>query len=307
VTKLRQVNHFLLLSVQILKNSKAELFLPLSDFLFIINHMNILGKIELPPREINPERYHEFLLSEMENISKEVNGEFGNFLNKNAVIEMDGFSEEEIGNDKKNIRQKEEVWASEQYKDLETWKRDKSRHTSNIAEMAVTLAFHRSLKDRFIVARASEYDDYEHGCDNVIIDKETGAIVCGFDEVVDYAYREEAENKKVKKIRNNLEKGGTEIKYGATVTNGELQRKSFKNIPTFYLSISRKDLDKLLLSLQKNEGNSEISSNILNQLVDSLENQYSDFSNLNLNSKLRDNLTKFSESLSLIKELIKTK
>lgn len=268
--------------------------------------MNIIGKIELPPREINPERYHGFLLSEMSNLSREVNDSFEGFLNNEAVIEMAGFPESEISNDKKNIKQKEEVWASEQHKDLETWKRDKNRHTSNIAEMAVTLVLHRFLKDRFIVARASAHDDYEHGCDNVIIDKETGAIVCGFDEVVDYAYRAEADNKKLKKIKNNLEHGGTEIKYGATVVDGELQRKSFKNIPTFYLSLSRKDLDKLLLSLQKNENKSEVSAQVLTQLIDSLEEQYTNFADLNLNNNLKDNFIKFSESLSLIKNLIKS-
>ncbi len=268
--------------------------------------MNIIGKIELPPREIkiNVERYHDFLLGEMSSIKNEVNGKFGDFLDDEANIKIFSLDNNDAENDKQKLRQKEEVWANEQHKDLATWQRDKERNPANIAEMAITLVLHRFLKDRFIVARASKYDDYEHGVDNVIIDKETGVIICGFDEVIDFDYRTE-ENKKVKKVKNSLEHGGTEIKYGATVIDGELQRKSFRNIPTFYLSLFKKDLDKLLLSLQNNQGKSEESMQIINKLVESLEEQHRDFSTLNLsNNNLKNNFDKFSDSLSVIKNLI---
>lgn len=268
--------------------------------------MNIIGKIELPNREvkINPERYQDFLSSKMLEIQQEVNGAYGKFLNRDAVIEMAGVPE--VIEDKKQIKEQEETWANEQYKDLETWRADKNRNVSNIAEMAVTLALHRFLKDRFIVARASKYDDYNHGVDNVIIDKETGAIICGFDEVVALDAEHDGGQKKFKKIKNNLEHGGTEIKYGATVVDNKLQRQSFKNIPTFFISLSKKDLDTLLLALQKDQGRSESVAIILSQLVESLEEQYAAFSDLNLNNNLKNNFAKFSDSLSLIKSLVKS-
>ncbi|MFZ2310048.1 MAG: hypothetical protein WAW11_00700 [Patescibacteria group bacterium] len=266
--------------------------------------MNIIGKIELPPREvrINPERYHDFLLSKMTEIQQEVNGSYGKILNGEAIIKMEGTSD--AATDKELVEQQEEAWANEQYKDLETWRADRSKNASNIAEMAVTLVLHKFLKDNFIVARASKYDDYNHGVDNVIIDKKTGSVICGFDEVIGLDESRDGSEKKMKKVKNSLERGGTAIKYGATVIDDKIVRQSFKNIPTFYLSLSKQELGQLLVDLQKNEDHSEVTTRIFSQLTNSLEEQYLVFKELNISNNVRENLEKFAESLSAIKQLI---
>jgi hypothetical protein len=267
--------------------------------------MNIIGRIELPNREvrINPERYHDFLLSKMTEIQQEVNGSYGKILNGEAAIKMEGAPDS--ATDKELINQQEETWANEQYKDLETWRADRNKNTSNITEMAITLVLHKFLKDNFIVARASKYDDYNYGVDNVIIDKNTGSIICGFDEVIGLDETRDGSEKKMKKVKNKLERGGTAIKYGATIVDGKIVRQSFKNIPTFYLSLSKQDLGQLLVDLQKNDDTSEVATRIFGQLISSLEEQYSVFKDLNISNNVRNNLEKFAESLSAIKQLIK--
>lgn len=266
--------------------------------------MNIIGKIELPSREvrINPERYHDFLLSKMTEIQQEVNGYYGEILNKEAAIEMTGTPDDEYN--KELVEQQEVTWANEQYKDLETWRADKSKNTSNITEMAITLVLHKFLKENFIVARASKHDDYNYGIDNVIIDKNTGSIICGFDEVIGLDEIHDGSEKKMKKVQNKLEHGGTAIKYGATVIDGKLVKQSFKNIPTFYLALSKLELGQLLVDLQKNDDNSEVAAKIFGQLINSLEEQYLVFKDLNISNNVRNNLEKFAESLSSIKQLI---
>ena len=265
--------------------------------------MNIIGKIELPPREvrINLERYRDFLLSKMTEIQQEVNGQYGQILDREAVIEMAGNPDVII--DKERLKQQEETWANEQYKDLETWQADRSKNASNIAEMTITLILHKFLKDNFIVARASKYDDYNHGVDNVIIDKNTGSVICGFDEVIGLDQERDGGEKKMKKVKNSLERGGTEIKYGATVVDGKIVRQSFRNIPTFYLAISKPELNEVLVDLQKNDNMSEATTRIFGQLISSLEEQYEVFKNLDINNKVRNNLEKFASSLDSIKQL----
>lgn len=266
--------------------------------------MNIIGKIELPPREIriNLERYRDFLLAQMTEIQQEVNGLYGKILNREAIIEMAGTPD--VIYDKEIIKQQEETWAAEQYKDLETWRADRTKNDSNIAEMAVTLILHKFLHDNFIIARASKYDDYNHGVDNVIIDKLTGSVICGFDEVIGLDEERDGSEKKMKKVKNNLEHGGTAIKYGATVVDGKIVRQSFKNIPTFYLALSKPELNQLLMDLQKNDDKSEVATRIFEKLIESLEQQYAVFKELDISNNVRNNLEKFADSLSTIKQLI---
>ncbi len=50
-----------------------------------------------------------------------------------------------------------------------------------------------------------------------------------------------------------MESGGSRIKYGATIREGELVRKELKNIPTFYVSISKEELNQILLAIRENK------------------------------------------------------
>ena len=171
--------------------------------------------------------------------------------------------------------------------------------------MAVTVLLDKAIGSRFVVVRASNYDDYRNGVDNVIVDKETGAVICGFDEVIGHEGDDGAE-KKSDKIKKIMARGGASLKYGLGFNQeNELGVKSLNNLPAFYLSLSKQELQSLLVSLDKDKDDlSESEQSIMNKFVDSLENQREDLLPESVNSALQDNLNRFQESLMEMKRLI---
>lgn len=262
-----------------------------------MQEFKILGHIDLPERKIRPEEYRELLKGKMTEISHEVNEQFGcDFLDENGSILM--AESDTLEEDKKTVSDLEENWAREQHKTVLEWRWARDKNTATITEMAITLVFHRMLKDRFIVARAATIDDYENGADNVLIDKETGAVVCGFDEVYD------GEGNKDEKTKEALSDGGTSLKYGATIIDGQIVRKKLNSIPTFYISLTKTDLDKLLKDLKSSNEPTETEKNIVLQMITSLEKQYSEAKEIANGLKLLKNLDSFAESLEIIKNQI---
>jgi hypothetical protein len=186
---------------------------------------------------------------------------------------------------------------------VEEWRQTKDKNPATITEMAVTTTLHRLLGNRFIVARASAYDDYKHGIDNVLIDKETGAVVCGFDEVLGFE-GDDGGNVKSKKTQEVLSDGGSSLKYGATISDGEIIRKELNSIPTFYLSLSKEELSTLLKDIKSSSEPTENEKALVIKMIASLENQYEDAQKIANGLKLIKNLDKFAESLSVIQEQI---
>lgn len=267
-----------------------------------MQEFKIIGHIELPEKKIKPESYRGFLEDKMLEIGNEVNEEFSyNLIDHQGSIKMADTETSE--SDKKAVIDLETKWAAEQHKTLAEWRYSKDKNPSNITEMAVTLVLHRLLKNRFIVARASAYDDYHYGVDNVLIDKETGAVVCGFDEVLGYEGDDGAEIKdaKTKKI---LARGGTSLKYGATIEAGQIKRQELKNIPTFFLSLSKAELDILLKDLQSSNQPTNNEKNLALKMLTSLDKQYSEAKEIAVHETLQANLDKFAGSLEVIKQQI---
>lgn len=263
-----------------------------------MQEFKIIGHIDLPEKKIRPEEYRWFLEKKMKDISREVNQEFAcKFLDEEGSIVVTDSSDKKIVNDM------EMNWATLQHKTVEEWHQAKDKNPSTITEMAVTASLHRLLGNRFIVARASAYDDYKHGVDNVLIDKETGATVCGFDEVLGHEGNDggEVKNKKMQKV---LADGGSSLKYGATIEDGKIIRKELNSIPTFYLSLSKEDLDHLLKDIKTSNKPTENEKNIVLQMITSLEKQYEDAQKIANGLKLIKNLDKFADSLNVIKEQI---
>jgi hypothetical protein len=50
-------------------------------------------------------------------------------------------------------------------------------------EVLKTIVFYKFLNEKFIIVRTSSYDDVQNHVDNLIVEKETGNIVCAFYEV----------------------------------------------------------------------------------------------------------------------------
>ena len=108
---------------------------------------------------------------------------------------------------------------------------EKEKSRSNQAEMAITALLHRFLSERFLVVRASTFDDYKHGTDNVILDTETGAVVCAFDEVLRNDSDQKQSPAKIEKIKKKAFLGGTEVKYGFSLRDGKLNRERIREKP----------------------------------------------------------------------------
>lgn len=267
-----------------------------------MQEFKIVGHINLPEKRLKPEEYRSFLEAEMKKIQTGINEEYQcDILDEENKISMEGMAGAEA--DKKFVADREEAWSDQDRKTVEEWQRSKSRNPSTIAEMAITAILHKILGNRFIVARASTFDDYRHHVDNVLIDKETGAVVCGFDEVLGFTGDDGGE-KKDKKIKENLSRGGTSLKYGATIVNGQIERKSLENIPTFFLSLSKEDLSKLLVDLKANQAPTINEKQIVLKMVSSLENQSKEAEKISVNYNLKHNLDNFSTSLQIIKDQI---
>jgi hypothetical protein len=294
----------------------------------------IVGKIDLDILEkdkkerINFEKMSIFLKKGMNLLSKEVNekyAEYGPVLEEDGSIKMEG---KDSNYHKELIMIKESAWAKEEKKSIKEWKEKKDKDPAVIAEMMITLLLHNKLKDRFLVSRSSIFDDYENGVDYVLMDKETGAVVCGLDQVLGIG-KDSGSFKKKDKIENILLRGGARLEYGLTLADdfekdNDLIRKKIKNIPAFFLGVSKNDLDKMLASLQKegidgdfsedvfdkNEDFKNFSQSILKNIIDSLGEQYIKNKKM-LEEKTGDdrkkveellkNFDKFKESLDKIK------
>lgn len=277
--------------------------------------LTILGKINLDdsskydgrPKAPRPEKYLPELKANLLSMAARLSGEHGNFFNAEGQITIDG---PEADFDNKQVENKELEFAVDCHKSREAWRADCDKNPAHITELALTLLFDKILRDDFIIVRASAYDDYENGADNLIIDKKTGAVICGVDDVIRYEgdnknRNEETgktEEKKDEKIRRKMASGGATIKYGATFVDGRLERKCLEHIPLFYFSLDKKDLDQLLLDMAARHKDVSVKEReVFSKLSHSLADQSTKFSNdRRLNPDLRDNLKKFGPSLEKI-------
>ncbi|MFH1667504.1 MAG: hypothetical protein ABH884_00565 [Candidatus Komeilibacteria bacterium] len=189
---------------------------------------------------------------------------------------------------------------------LDHYHQQKREGHGNLLEMVITSILYKVLHDQFIVVRASQYDDYANGVDNVIVNKETGDVVCAFDEVRDDEAGERFEEK-VDKVRDIAKKGGTEIKYGLTIdqqSSPELVKKQIDNIPVFYLAVDRDHLLELLEKMDYSKTSiSEIEKSVYDNLIVSLEQQIALLLDENLPENIQNNIQSFQESLETMRRL----
>lgn len=216
------------------------------------------------------ESYLPFLKETLSKIAEKKNLDFPGFLDNDNRISIEGNDSE---SDKKLVSVQKEAFRIDAGKTLEDWQKDTEKNASNLTEMALTVLLQKYLGADFIIARSSEYDDYNNGVDQVIIYKPTGEVVCGFDEVIGKNGNDGGEKKK-EKLENIMARGGARIKYGAKLENGHLVRAEIKNVPAFFIGINKIELGRLLESLKSNpEKNGEVEKEIFSKLLASLENQ----------------------------------
>lgn len=178
---------------------------------------------------------------------------------------------------------------------------------SNQAEMVITGLMHKVLKERFLIVRSSIFDDYKHGIDNLILDKETGTVICAFDEVLENQGDKDRTSVKIEKIKKKALIGGTEAKYGISLKNGKIIRDYVRNIPVFYLTLESKDLPELTNDLYfNNQGNlSAAEKKLFSHLVVSIKEQKKMLEALNLPTIMRKKLESFESSLAILENYTK--
>jgi len=263
--------------------------------------LNILGKIDLPKIDPRPEEFRELLEGKMRGIKQEVNEFYEyEFLDDAAKVKMEGA---DLEADNKFVAERERTWAGEHHQSVDEWRKGRDKNPATITEMAVTLILHKWLGEDFVIARACSYDDYKYGVDNVLIDKKTGVAVCGFDEVLGFTGDDGGE-KKDKKIKDAILNGGSSLKYGATIEDAKLKRRDLRSMPTFCLSLSKKELINLLVDLKSSNTKTENEKNVILKLVASLGNQNEEAKKIASNNFLKKNLEKFAGSLEIIKNII---
>lgn len=250
----------------------------------------------------SPESYLPELKTRLEALAQRLNDEYGDLLEADGRMKMVGAEESD---DQALIAAKEAGFAADAHKTTEAMALDREKNPANIAEIAVTLLFDKVLRDEFVVMRASVYDDYENGADQLIIDKRTGAIICGLDDAVLGSFDKNQEVKK-KKIDAKMKHGGAGIKYGATVNEGKLVRKNLKNIPIFYFNLDKAELGSFLKSLTSGEAElSAAEKSVYAGLVASLSAQAEQYaSDQALYFELQNNLRNFLPSLEKMKAKI---
>lgn len=257
------------------------------------------SKIDLPEQRAEKRRLdHEALLLKLRSLlarQADIYNQMAGYdwLDEEAVIKF--FDHPDREKDEELVLIQEEQWAKESGKSREKWLEDRKKNPANLTEIAFTLMLQRLLPDRFIVVRSSVYDDYNHGHDQLILDKETGEVVCGIDEVIDRNYYD-GPSKKKNKIEGQMSKGGFLVKYGAKFIDGNLNLQSLRNVPAFYLSLKKDDLIDLVDFLDSDQI-SEKEEQLINKLRESLLAQIETYATLNLATPLRKNIEKFGRFL----------
>jgi len=195
-----------------------------------------------------------------------------------------------------------EFGADTPEKIVRQWKANRAKLPAAKWEKVSTILLHRVLQPEFIVVRASAMDDYTNGIDNIIVDKETGDVICAFDEVRDEPGGERY-NKKAKDFVKDAKQGGANIKYGLGFAKDQLSgtkklvRKTLNNIPKFYLSVSRQELETLLFGITDDFASqpTEDELKIFEKLMDDLGRQEEILNKERLPRSVSANLEKFAK------------
>lgn len=276
-----------------------------------------------------PKKTKEALSAFMKDIAMQINKEAYNSHGINGLLDSEGqikaqgytkiHSQELIDESIAQVREREAEFSDAShpgtqkfYKEtygiegedaiIDQWKKEKKENKNYQLELLVTALLHKILNDRYFVVRTSEYDDYHNGIDNLIIDKESGVVVCAFDEVHEggTGQRTEVKQEKIAKIAR---KGGAEIRFGLSFENGTLKRASLENLPVFYLGLTTNELIDLTQEMSY-DFNGEISDqerNIYIKLIDSVEDQLKGLLKEKLPAEVKTNLENFKNSFDALR------
>lgn len=214
------------------------------------------------------------------------------------------YSRQEIGQDEMWVENLDEAWKRSAVSSHgmawllgreQTKKQVAERNPmGNTWEMLATKILHENLGKRFIVARTSKYDDARYKVDNIFLDRETGKIVCAFDQVASSEGKKVFEEKRAKVLERNWQRGGADLKYGIFLEEESGKKKLKKGrvsqIPLFYFALSEEQIKEVL----KDPGQEK---NIFRDFVDSAKKQIKEIERGPVHEELKKRLDFFKEVL----------
>lgn len=261
----------------------------------------------MPYRPEQPKNHTEKLKKLLESISEKTNQEIEKryglytFLNPDCTISMEGYadswggiySEKEIQAHKDEVTRREVGFSGANNQNIQEFYRtkygvqdqegilkrrneNKEKNKSGQMEMAITALLVKALGNDFLVVRSATYDDY-NGVDNIILNKRTGEAICAFDEVHEGGDGKRTDEKK-EKMKKIARGEGAEISFGMSLEGGQLRRTKMENVPVFFLSLKREELENLLNNMNFEPGSdaTAVENETFSELLKSLRQQQQD-------------------------------
>lgn len=234
------------------------------------------------PRDL--EEYRKEFGAGLEAMAEEVNEQLGDkLLTGTGAVRMEKFYDAAtVKKDRDKMDERKTYWMKKHFltpeisdKQRALWEEmeTKKRAKGELLERVVTILLHKVLKDKYVIARASKYDDY-FGFDNIIVNKETGAVICTFDDVHDQSYGDSIQEK-VHEMQQSAKKGGATIRYGFSFEEDEdghrrLVKKEIKNVPKLYSPFSINELNAALEIVNPKDLNSVSAAEmtVYNRIID---------------------------------------
>jgi len=164
-----------------------------------------------------------------------------------AYVEAGVYPQSEVDNDRRIVNGWIESFPGNEGRSLGDI-RDEEHKTDGIQlEMLATAVLDKAFGGRVIVMRTAEYDDLKKtrgedrysGADNILVDMETGHVICAIDEVGDVSgepYKKHKENVRKKNLA-----GGIELKYGVEldIKSGKLDLSALSGLPALVLALPK--------------------------------------------------------------------
>lgn len=254
-------------------------------------------KIEYPEKEKDNQEYIEKLSNFLKEMAESLRTEEVP-VDDDCRIDMDAFKDiYNVEKDKKSIERAESKWLGHKDLSKEEKRAEKLKHTGEQLEMLVTAILGKFLGKDFIVARSSRYDDIKNQIDNLILEKETGNVICAFDEVGD-TRGPRFEEKKEAILDKDREQGGF-LKYGLKIEEGELKLDLQKNIPIFYLALKEGFIKKGVKEfISSSEDKSDFEGKLFEHFKTSILSQISALQlELKLSPEIEKRISYFEEVL----------
>jgi len=248
---------------------------------------------EKPSEQLGLERVRSYLKSSYEKMQKR-----GVPIDSEGRIDpsrFDGcYSKAVLEADNKEVKRLQEV-HEEGLSETEIQRRRSGNHGE--LELLAAAVFSEFMGDRFDVVRSSLFDDFNNEVETILVDRETGNIVCAFDEVGELKGKK-FEDKKNKVLGINKDQLGARLKYGIHLDSktGAITPQCVEHIPIFYIALTSDLLGEGLKKFQVDpENNKKLFQYFLLSL--GLQIKELDLKSLALSKEVNNKLDIFNQAI----------